>query len=81
MKKPRSTIIGASEIKQWDFCPMQWWLIRNGAKSDSAATRRGVAYHDERGKAVKAITVRQNILKYAWIGVAICCCFLFFYLR
>ncbi len=74
----RSIRISSHEIKQWAFCPGQWYLLRiTGRRVNDAFIRKGVAFHHEKAKQIRKIKKTQNVLVLLWvIGIALCLFFL-----
>jgi hypothetical protein len=58
-----SPIIKSSELKQWAFCPRQWFLLRmSGRKVDNEFTRRGLRFHHQEARKFNAIKRTENTL-------------------
>jgi hypothetical protein len=74
--------IKASEYSQWEYCPRQWYLHKTkGRKSNTEASRRGIAYHNNMSQGVKSVQHEQsNFIATLVIG-GIIVCILFFSLR
>jgi len=52
--------IRASEIRQWCFCPRQWYLFRTtGRKVMTAASMRGIDFHLKESHKVEAVQRTQ----------------------
>ncbi len=61
--KKNNPFIRSSEIKQWDYCPRQWYLLRTtGRKINTQAAKRGLEYHQKEAKGVKAVQKTQSLL-------------------
>ena len=74
----RSKNINASEIRQWCFCPRQWYLLRTtGRKVVTFATKRGVDFHLKESRKVEAVKRMQLALGTTLIIGGIVCCILF----
>lgn len=67
--------IRASEIRQWCFCPRQWYLLRTtGRRVVTAATKRGVDFHLKESRKVEAVQKMQlAFVAYLIIGGIVCC--------
>ena len=72
--------ISANEIRQWCFCPRQWYLYRTTSKVKNihvSARKRGVAFHHSAARPVRAIQrLQRAIVTIAVIG-GIACLILF----
>lgn len=67
----------STELKQWGFCPRQWYYFRlTGRKPWNAAIKRGLEYHHEKSVAVKYIKLIQNLVVVAGIGGGVLCLYL-----
>ena len=66
--------INANEIKQWDFCPRQWYLIRTKGRTwNDQPARRGQEFHQQHAVPVKQIQKTQSFIsKIVTIGGAAC---------
>ncbi len=73
--------ISAGEIRQWCYCPRQWYLLRTGGRRlMTPASRQGVAYHQKEAVKVKAVVRSQSALVTILIlGGAACCIWLLFW--
>lgn len=58
-----SEIICASEIGQFSFCSVAWYLQKQGYKPDSAALVRGEKAHYILGKQLEAFDYSQHIIR------------------
>ena len=78
MKKKRN--IAANEIRQWCFCPRQWYLLRTtGLRIMTPAAKRGVVYHQREAVRVNAVVRSQSALTIILLlGGAACCIWLWF---
>ncbi len=57
MKEPsRKPILKASEIGQFIYCPVAWYLQRQGYKVESPALDRGLEKHVDLGEQIDTIT-------------------------
>ena len=61
--------INASELKQWDFCPKQWYLLRTGGRRriqqqlcSNQASRRGQEFHQKKSGPVKQAQKTQSVI-------------------
>lgn len=52
-------IISASEIEEYTYCPLAWYLHRSGAKPSSMNIVEGVLHHGEEQR--KALQVQRQI--------------------
>jgi hypothetical protein len=70
--------ISSHEIKQWAFCPRQWYLLRTtGRRVDNAFIRKGSSFHHAKARQIRKIKIMQNILvSLVVIGAALCLFFL-----
>ncbi len=76
--KKNDLFIRSSEIKQWDYCPRQWYLLRTtGRKINSQAAKRGLEYHNRQAKGVKAVQKTQSFLIKSILTGGIICLFWF----
>jgi len=62
MPKPlsRSNIITASEIGQYAYCPVSWYLKRSGAPMESPGLVRGIAEHERAGGRLRLVARRER---------------------
>jgi len=52
MKKPYSKIINASEIGQFSYCSISWYLQKQGYKPESELLDIGTAKHKKLGRVI-----------------------------
>ena len=66
--------IPPSWIRQWCFCPRQWFLFRTtGRKVETADSRRGMEFHERESRKVEAMRRTQKALKITvYAGGALC---------
>ena len=71
--------INASELKQWDFCPRQWYFLRTKGRrgrqqiSSTEPSRRGQEFHQQKsGPVKKAQKTQSAISKFMTIGGIAC---------
>ena len=77
--KYHKPFIRASELKQWDYCPRQWYLVRTTSRRlHCQAAKRGVEFHNRKLGAVQAIQKTQShLVKLLITGGIVCfCCWL-----
>jgi CRISPR/Cas system-associated exonuclease Cas4 (RecB family) len=73
----RSEVIAASEISQYVYCPVSWYLKRTGAPPRSPNLARGIREHIGAGKRLSLLQKRENssrafrLLEYFSVLVAI----------
>ena len=61
--KLRSLMIKSSELKQFDFLPREWFLLRTkGIKVNNINTKRGLDFHQRQAKGIRSIKRTQNRL-------------------
>ena len=64
----------SNEFRQWDFCPRQWYFIKTRwKKRRNAAAQRGVEFHRNMSKGVKAVQKAQRLFKAAAITGGLIC--------
>lgn len=60
----RDITIRAGEIRQWCFCPKQWYLIRTrGIRKTTPAGKRGIEHHKRESRKVEAVQRIQMRIK------------------
>jgi CRISPR/Cas system-associated exonuclease Cas4 (RecB family) len=73
----RSEVIAASEISQYVYCPVSWYLKKAGAPPRSPNLARGIRVHIGAGKRLSLLQKRENssrifrLLEYFSVLVAI----------
>lgn len=75
-----NTNIRASEIKQWAFCPRQWYLQRTTGRRSCGgpAARKGEEFHRNKARGVQEVRKAQSALtKALMIGGIVCLLWLF----
>jgi hypothetical protein len=66
--------IGAYEVRQWCFCPRQWYLFRTThRKANILASKKGVEFHENAAKPIKAIQKSQTAMATAIVLGGIIC--------
>ena len=59
IKSERNTVLSASEIGQYCYCSIAWFLQKQGFKSDSELLKIGQKKHDDLGQLIKEIEVKM----------------------
>ena len=59
-----SEVISASEIGQYVFCPIAWYLHKQGYQSDSVALVRGEKAHYTLGKQLEVFDHAKHLAKW-----------------
>jgi CRISPR/Cas system-associated exonuclease Cas4 (RecB family) len=73
----RSDVIAASEISQYVYCPVSWYLKRKGASPRSPNLERGIRAHIGAGKRLSLLQKKENssrtfrFLEYSSVLIAI----------
>ena len=71
--------IRSNEIRQYCFCPRQWYLFRTtGKRVVCAASRRGEEFHKKAAQPIKAIQRTQSFMVALIIIGGIACIFWLF---
>ena len=71
-KSKSSDILTASEIGQYFFCPVAWYLQKKGFKPESFYLKKGKQKHDKIGKIMDNIAINERRSTYlAKIGYLI----------
>jgi hypothetical protein len=67
-------MIKSSELKQWSFCPREWFLLRTRRiKINNIHTKRGLEFHNKQAKGIRSIKRTQNQLVFLLAtGGALC---------
>ncbi len=66
--------IRASELRQWDLCPRQWYLLRTtGRRIRTQASLRGREFHRQQSVMVKEAQKSQSIAKTFFVIGGIAC--------
>lgn len=77
MKSKKS--IGAYEVRQWCFCPRQWYLFRTMGRIKRASnSRKGMEFHRSASRPIKAIQKTQSMIVTAIVMGGIVCLIWFF---
>ena len=63
----RDDLVSASEIGQYNYCSLSWYLQRCGFKPDSPSLKIGKNAHIELGGTVDSIQIHNRRAKYATI--------------
>ena len=63
----KNKTIRASEIAQYDYCAMSWWLQRLGHKPSSPLLEKGKQVHVELGRTLDTIEKEKNWS--VWCGI------------
>lgn len=64
MKKgTRRDVITASEISQYSYCPIAWYLERCGSKPESPGLVKGTNEHANAGRMLSAVQNQERSLK------------------
>ena len=73
MKKQKD--ISPTWIRQWCFCPRQWFLFRTtGRKVDvTPESKRGVEFHLNESRKVEAVRRTQTALKVTILAGGVLC--------
>lgn len=71
--KPKSSdVLSASEIGQYFYCPVAWFLQKKGYEPESYHLKTGKQKHDKIGKIMDNITINEKRSNYlAIIGYII----------
>jgi CRISPR/Cas system-associated exonuclease Cas4 (RecB family) len=78
MVKSNKHSISASELKQWDYCPRQWYLLKTtGSRVNNRAVRLGREFHQKQAQGVKAVRNTQSLLTKFILTGGIACLFWF----
>ncbi len=73
----RRNIVTASEISQYTYCPISWYLRRCGRTPESSGFERGINKHVEVGKRISLVQKQERsfrilrILEYLSLMVAL----------
>ena len=81
--KQRSSYINSAELRQWGFCPRQWYYYRVTGKRPaySSGMKRGIEYHERKAHHVSSIIQTQKALGLVLkTGGLVCLFYLCFYL-
>jgi len=60
MRDRNSNVISASEIGQYEYCSVGWFLQRKGYKPDSPDLKKGLEKHRELGEIINKTEVSQK---------------------
>lgn len=72
-------MIKSSELKQFEFCPREWFLLRDrGIKVNNIHTKGGQDFHHQQAIGIRSIKKTQNRLVFLLVtGGALCLLLLF----
>lgn len=59
IKSDRNIVLSASEIGQYCYCSIAWFLQKQGFKPDSESLKIGQKKHDDFGQLIKEIEVKM----------------------
>ena len=65
-------VLRASEIGQYVYCPMAWWLRRQGHEPDSVLLEQGKRAHEVLGKSMVACDRGVRVLWWLVGGALVC---------
>lgn len=72
MKMDRNPVIKASEIAQYEYCPVAWFLRRQGYKPDSKHLDPGSKAHADLGEKITSIQKSEEVSrKVSYVGYAL----------
>ena len=60
-------ILFASEIGQYGYCPVSWYLQKCGYKPESLLLRRGVKKHRSYGKKLEKVKKQEMATRFVFI--------------
>ena len=64
-----SKAITASEISQYVYCPVSWYLRRSGVQPQSAGLKRGIGEHKKAGSRLVLLERREREAGiFRWLG-------------
>jgi len=70
--KNTSQVLSASEIGQYTYCSLSWYLQRLGYRPESPALEKGKTLHKELGKTIDRIQREtRKATRYALLGVVL----------
>jgi len=70
--KDQGKAISASEISQYVYCPVSWYLKRSGVRPQSPGLQRGIAEHKKAGGRLALLERREKTAgAFRWLG-AVC---------
>jgi len=55
-----SRVLTASEIGQYHYCPVAWYLRRCGFEPESPALQEGIKYHKDVGESLESLPSQQH---------------------
>lgn len=70
----RDNLISASEIAEYDFCPMAWYIQKNGARPSNSRITSGMLFHAEEHRKVMATrynTFMASKLRFAGMALVV----------
>jgi CRISPR/Cas system-associated exonuclease Cas4 (RecB family) len=59
-RKNDSKAISASEISQYVYCPVSWYMKRSGVQPQSFGLKRGIDAHEEAGSRLILLERRER---------------------
>ena len=59
-RKNENKAITASEISQYVYCPVSWYLKRSGVKPQSSGLKRGIDAHEKAGSRMVLLERRER---------------------
>ncbi len=62
-KETRRDIITASEISQYSYCPIAWYLARCGIKPESPGLEKGTNEHIKVGRKLSQVQNQERSLR------------------
>ena len=71
-KETEKQIINASEIGQYHFCSLAWYLQKKGYKSKSSFIKRGEEKHHIYGKNILRLKKNKKFVKILYIAGILC---------
>ncbi len=64
-----SDVITASEIAQYAYCPLSWYLKRCGCQPQSTGLENGLKRHSEVGEKIYRVTGEERASRQlSWLG-------------
>lgn len=69
-KRPNnSDVITASEIAQYAYCPISWYLKRSGCQPNTPGMAEGIKSHEKMGEKISHVQRKEIASRYfAWLG-------------
>jgi hypothetical protein len=59
-RKNENKAISASEISQYVYCPVSWYLKRSGVPPHSSSLKRGIEEHEKAGGRLNLLERRER---------------------